>query len=89
MKNRVTRVVGSLVLSISSLSALPLQHAVAQEAEKPPYMNPQLPAEQRAADLVRRMTLAEKALEMQNNSAAIPRLNIPAYQWWSEALCTA
>jgi beta-glucosidase len=32
------------------------------------------------------MTLAEKASEMQNNSAAVPRLNIPAYQWWSEAL---
>ncbi|HSY34770.1 MAG TPA: glycoside hydrolase family 3 C-terminal domain-containing protein, partial [Acidobacteriaceae bacterium] len=29
---------------------------------------------------------AEKASEMQNNSAAVPRLNIPAYQWWSEAL---
>jgi beta-glucosidase len=49
-------------------------------------MNSKLPAEQRATDLVHRMTLAEKALEMQNNSAAIPRLNIPAYQWWSEAL---
>jgi beta-glucosidase len=32
------------------------------------------------------MTLAEKATQMQNNSAAVPRLNIPAYQWWSEAL---
>jgi len=49
-------------------------------------MNPKLRAEQRAADLVHRMTLAEKASEMQNNSAAVPRLNIPAYQWWSEAL---
>ena len=32
------------------------------------------------------MTLAEKAAEMQNNSASVPRLKIPAYQWWSEAL---
>ena len=32
------------------------------------------------------MTLAEKATQMQNNSAAVPRLNVPAYQWWSEAL---
>jgi beta-glucosidase len=32
------------------------------------------------------MTLAEKASQMQNNSAAVPRLKIPAYQWWSEAL---
>jgi beta-glucosidase len=49
-------------------------------------MNPQLPPGQRATDLVRRMTLAEKASQMQNNSAEVPRLKIPAYQWWSEAL---
>ena len=51
-----------------------------------PFMNAQLSPEQRAADLVHRMTLAEKASQMQNNSAALPRLKIPAYQWWSEAL---
>ncbi|WP_252263646.1 glycoside hydrolase family 3 C-terminal domain-containing protein [Paracidobacterium acidisoli] len=49
-------------------------------------MNSRLSAEQRATDLVHRMTLEEKATQMQNNSAAVPRLNIPAYQWWSEAL---
>jgi beta-glucosidase len=49
-------------------------------------MNPQLSPEQRATDLVHRMTLAEKATQMQNNSAEVPRLKIPAYQWWSEAL---
>jgi beta-glucosidase len=63
-----------------------LQIAAAQESESPSYLNPQLSPEQRAADVVRRMTLAEKASEMQNNSAAVPRLKIPAYQWWSEAL---
>src|SRR6185437_13396282 len=62
------------------------QHAVAQDSANLPYMNPQLSPEQRAIDLVGRMTLAEKASEMQNNSAAVPRLKIPAYQWWSEAL---
>jgi beta-glucosidase len=60
--------------------------ALAQDAAKLPYMDPSLSPEQRAADLVHRMTLAEKATQMQNNSAAVPRLNIPAYQWWSEAL---
>ena len=63
-----------------------LQSAAAQEAKNLPYLNPSLSPEQRAADLVHRMTLAEKATQMQNNSAAVPRLNIPAYQWWSEAL---
>src|SRR5919204_6063163 len=60
--------------------------AIAQDTSKLPYMNPSLSPEQRAADLVHRMTLAEKASQMQNNSAAVPRLKIPAYQWWSEAL---
>lgn len=58
----------------------------AQNAPLLPYQNPKLPAEERAADLVHRMTLAEKSTQMQNNSAAISRLNVPAYQWWSEAL---
>jgi beta-glucosidase len=42
--------------------------------------------EKRAADLVSKMTLEEKVLQMQNNAPAIPRLGIPAYEWWNEAL---
>ncbi len=53
---------------------------------KPAYINPSLPAEQRAADLVSRMTLEEKATQLVNQARAIPRLNVPAYDWWSEAL---
>ena len=58
----------------------------ASSAEKPAYLNPDLPAEQRAADLVHRMTLEEKATQLVNQARAIPRLNIPAYDWWSESL---
>ena len=43
-------------------------------------------AEQRARELVARMTLEEKVSQMQNQSVAIPRLKIPAYDWWSEGL---
>jgi beta-glucosidase len=50
------------------------------------YLNPDLDAAKRAADLVSRMTLEEKVLQMQNSAPAIPRLNIPAYDWWNEAL---
>jgi beta-glucosidase len=50
------------------------------------YKDPNLPAAERAADLVSRMTLKEKVLQMQNSAPAIPRLNIPAYDWWNEAL---
>ncbi len=56
----------------------------AQTAE--PYKNPDLPAEQRAADLVSRMKLEEKVLQMQNSAPALERLGIPAYDWWNEAL---
>ena len=63
-----------------------VQAGGARGAAIPPYLDTRLTPEQRAADLVGRMTLAEKASEMQNNSAAVPRLSVPAYQWWSEAL---
>ena len=58
----------------------------AQETSALPYMNPSLPAEARAADLVKRMTLEEKASQLVNQARAIPRLNVPAYDWWSESL---
>ncbi len=51
-----------------------------------PYEDPSLPVEQRVDDLVRRMTLEEKVLQMQHTAPAIPRLGIPAYDWWNEAL---
>jgi beta-glucosidase len=60
--------------------------ALGQDAQKAPYLDTNLPAEQRAADLVHRMTLEEKASQLVNQARAIPRLNIPAYDWWSEAL---
>jgi beta-glucosidase len=58
----------------------------AQDAARPAYLDPSLPAEQRAADLVHRMTLEEKASQLVNQARAIPRLHIPSYDWWSEAL---
>ncbi|HTT67515.1 MAG TPA: glycoside hydrolase family 3 C-terminal domain-containing protein [Gemmatimonadales bacterium] len=51
-----------------------------------PFRNPDLPLEARVADLVGRLTLEEKVGQMMNSAAAIPRLGIPAYDWWSEGL---
>jgi beta-glucosidase len=51
-----------------------------------PYMNPLLPISQRVDDLVARMSLQEKVLQMQTDAPAIPRLGIPEYGWWSESL---
>jgi beta-glucosidase len=58
----------------------------AQNSDQPAYLNPALPAEQRAADLVHRMTVEEKVTQLVNQARAIPRLNVPYYDWWSEAL---
>jgi beta-glucosidase len=55
-------------------------------AQQAPYLNPKLPLETRVSDLLKRMTLEEKALQMDNRTPAIPRLKIPAYDWWNEAL---
>ena len=55
-------------------------------AQQLPYQNPNLTAEERAEDLLGRLTLEEKARLMRNGSPAIPRLGIPAFDWWSEAL---
>lgn len=57
-----------------------------QQSEKAPYLNPDLAPERRAADLISRMTLEEKVLQMQSTAPAIPRLSVPAYNWWNEAL---
>jgi len=51
-----------------------------------PYLDPSIPFESRAADLVARMTLPEKISQLQNDAPAIPRLQVPAYEWWNEAL---
>ena len=58
----------------------------AQNARPPAYLNTALPPQQRAEDLVHRMTVEEKVSQLVNQSRAIPRLNVPDYDWWSEAL---
>ena len=51
-----------------------------------PYLDPKLPFEKRVDDLISRMTLEEKVSQMMNAAPAIPRLGIPQYDWWNEAL---
>ena len=50
------------------------------------YTDASLSVEERVNDLVSRLSLKEKVLQMQNNAPAIGRLGIPAYNWWSECL---
>src|SRR5690242_19524281 len=50
------------------------------------YKDPRAPFEQRVEDLLSRMTLEEKVSQLMNDSAAIDRLGVPAYNWWNECL---
>jgi beta-glucosidase len=60
--------------------------AAAAQNTSQPWFNPDLPTDQRVDALIAQMTLTEKASQMVNQARAIPRLGIPAYNWWSEAL---
>jgi beta-glucosidase len=55
-------------------------------AQNLPFQNARLNSQERVKDLISRLTLEEKALLMQDQSPAIPRLGIRKFNWWSEAL---
>jgi beta-glucosidase len=50
------------------------------------FMDPDAPLEARVADIVSKLTLEEKALQMLMNAPAVERLGIPQYDWWNECL---
>ena len=60
--------------------------ALAATLSAQPYKDRSLPPQERAQDLVSRMTLEEKASVAMHHAAAIPALEVKAYNWWSEAL---
>ena len=60
--------------------------AITVGAQQYPYQNPNLSPEERAEDLLKRLTLEEKVKLMMNSSPAIERLGIPQFEWWNEAL---
>ncbi|HET6722895.1 MAG TPA: glycoside hydrolase family 3 C-terminal domain-containing protein [Chitinophagaceae bacterium] len=60
--------------------------AHAQDYKNFPMWDPTLPFEQRVNDVVSRLTLEEKVKQMLNATPAVPRLGIPAYDWWNETL---
>jgi beta-glucosidase len=60
--------------------------ALPADAQTADYLNPDLPTAQRVDDVIERMTLEEKTSVMDNSTPGLPRLGIPKYDWWSEAL---
>ncbi len=57
-----------------------------QQKKTPKYLNTKLPIAERVADLISRLTIDEKVAQMMHRTPAIPRLGIPAYNWWNECL---
>ncbi len=72
--------------ALSILLLLSVVMARAQDYKSFPMWNYKLAFEQRVNDLVSRLTLEEKIKQMLNATPAIPRLGIPAYDWWNEVL---
>src|SRR5436190_20150778 len=83
MKRHRTLITLCLLPAITAFFGL---RAGSGQNSKPSYQNPTLPFETRVNDLVSRMTLEEKVSQMMNSAPAIPRLGIPEYDWWNEAL---
>ena len=75
-----------LILSVCLFSTDSFAKSTAQDISTYPYMNTSLSFEERAKDLVSRMTLEEKVSQMQNDAPAIDRLGIQKYEWWNECL---
>ncbi len=75
-----------VVAAFFSLFTCVVARADAHNPPRPPYLNPALTPQERAADLVQRMSLEQKASQLVNSAHAIKRLGVPAYNWWSEAL---
>ena len=67
-------------------SLLLLSCVVNAQQYKYPFLDPCLSAEQRAEDIVSRLTLKEKVAQMSDAAPAIERLGIPEYNWWNECL---
>ena len=86
--NQFTKYFAIVAVILAGLAVIPSRLS-AQAVTPPsnaPYLNPALPIEKRVDDLISRMTLEEKASQLVNQARAIPRLQVPAYDWWSESL---
>jgi beta-glucosidase len=81
---------GAVVVSLSASELADTFTAAAtkepQVGDAPIWRDSSRAVKERAADLIRRMSLAEKVAQLKNGAPAIPRLGLPAYDYWNEAL---
>ncbi len=82
MKSNFFYLAGGLLLLI--LTAFTVKQHLKED--RYPFKNPDLPLEERVDNLMGLLSLEEKVGLMMNSSKPVPRLGIPAYDWWNEAL---
>src|SRR5688500_20254229 len=86
MKQLRSRFFGALRTRLVGALAAALLAGAPAFGDEPIYRDLNRSFEERAADLVARMTLEEKVAQLGNDAPAIARLEVPAYEWWNEAL---
>lgn len=84
MNNRVA--VAVLALCVAICAHVYAQGTSRDKSAVASWKNPSLPIAQRVNDLISRMTLEEKISQLTHVAAGIPRLGVPAYNWWNEGL---
>jgi beta-glucosidase len=86
-KRHLSRSLLPAVLGAALITPLVLASSLLSAQEgAPPYRDSSQPLETRLQDLISRLTLEEKTGLMSNSTPGVPRLGIPRYDWWSEAL---
>jgi hypothetical protein len=75
-----------LLLASAAASGPPFSCGPPSPTRGLPFCDRSLPAARRAADLVSRLTVAEKVSQMGDEAPGVARLGVPPYKWWSEGL---
>ena len=83
--NRIKILFSTLLLTLFTIN-LQAQNSCELRNEEPLYLNTSYSFEERAADLVSRLTPEEKQTLLGNTMYPIPRLGINKYDVWGEAL---
>lgn len=86
LRHRTAWLMGTAMLAALPLASQASSTPAACATDKCAFLDTKLSPEVRAADLVSRMTIEEKAAQMQDNAPAIERLGLPKYGWWNEVL---
>ena len=72
---------------LARLGATRTHHGpLGQTSDTPPYRDPSQPIEVRIRDLIGRLTLEEKAQQLNHLNKGLPRLGVPAWGGWSQTL---